>query len=649
MVSQNPFDLFRQECQTALANALNKALPEVKQPTITLNKTPNIDYGQLASSLCFELAKQLRQKPIALADQLVASMDKSSFNLIEKVAPAGAGYVNFHVNFTKFSALTLESVKTLGFEYGFVKTDMPKKIIVEHTSVNPLHPIHIGQARNPMLGDALARILQYRGHMVSRHYYIDDVGRQSSVVAYGYAKLGKPKPTEKSDLFVGKIYTVTSCIVEINRLKKLREAAVAAKSADDLAKANREIDEWMSIAAELKEKYPVLFEALTSKISQDENPEEEIKTLNCAYENGEPNAKQLIREVSDLCLEGFRETMRRVGVTYDSWDWESDFVWSTQVNDVLAKLKSTPFVYSEKGVLEFDAEKVVQVLDLKAKLCLSPNNEVPPLTLGRADGTTLYTTRDIAYTLWKFKHAEKVINVIGMEQSLAQLQLKIALYAMGKVEYAENLVHFAYNLVTLPGYKMSSRRGHYITFDEVLTEAVARAYEEVSKRSPMLSEEEKHKIADFVGLGAVRYALVDVDPSKPVVFTWERVLNFETNSAPYVQYTHARACSILRKAAREPEKPTFELLTEKLERELILNIAGFPDTFIEATEYNKPNMLADYANALADKFNTFYNAYPVIKADSPQLSDARIALTQAIKTVIHNALNLIGVVAPEKM
>lgn len=211
MLSQNPFDLFRQECQIALANALNETLPEIKQPIITLSKTPNIEYGQLASSLCFELAKKLKQKPLALAQQLVDAIDKSGFDLIEKVAPAGAGYINFHVNFAKFSELTLDSVKKLGFDYGFVKTSEPKKIIVEHTSVNPLHPIHIGQARNPMLGDALAWILQYRGHMVSRHYYIDDVGRQSSVVAYGYDKLGRPKPTEKADLFVGKIYTVTSC------------------------------------------------------------------------------------------------------------------------------------------------------------------------------------------------------------------------------------------------------------------------------------------------------------------------------------------------------------------------------------------------------------------------------------------------------
>jgi arginyl-tRNA synthetase len=135
-----------------------------------------------------------------------------------------------------------------------------------------------------------------------------------------------------------------------------------------LAKANKEIDEWMSIAAELKEKYPVLFEALVAKIGEDEDPEEEINSLNRAYESGEPNAKQLIREVSDLCLEGFRETMRRVGVTYDSWDWESDFVWGTQVSEVLAKLKDSPFVHDEKGVLEFNAEKVVEAPWLKVKL-----------------------------------------------------------------------------------------------------------------------------------------------------------------------------------------------------------------------------------------------------------------------------------------
>ncbi len=649
MITENPFEQFRSECKAVLAEALAKAIPEVKMSTISLNKTPNIELGQLASSLCFELAKKLNLKPLAVAETLVGAVDKSRFNLIEKVTTAGAGYINFYVNFAKFSAFTLDSIKQLKTEYGFVKTDKPIKVIVEHTSVNPLHPIHIGQARNPLIGDTLARILKGRGHEVSTHYYIDDVGRQSSVVAYGYNKLGRPKPTEKSDLFVGKIYTVTCCIVEINRLKKAKELAVATRNADDLVKVNKELDEWVSIAAELKEKYPVLFEALLARISDDENPEEEINHLNRRYEDGEPNAKALIREVSDLCLDGFRQTQSRVSVFYDSWDWESDFVWSSQVNEVMAKLKASPFVHLEEGVYVFDADKAANVLQLKERLGLRANHEVPPLTLMRADGTTLYMTRDIAYSVWKFKRAQKVINVIGMEQSLAQLQLKLALYALGYGKEADNFVHFAYNLVSLPGYKMSSRRGRYITFDEVLDEAVSRAYEEVSKRSPMLSEEEKRGIADFVGLGAVRYALLDVDSGKPVVFTWDRVLNFETNSAPYVQYTHARACSIIRKVADVTVQPAFEQLTEKLERELILQLASFPDMFIEATEYLKPNMIADYTNALADKFNTFYNALPVIKAETPELSAARLALTDAVRRVLSNALTLIGVVAPERM
>jgi len=649
MISENPFAEFRKECEATLAYALKKTLPEIKIDTLSLNKPPNTNFGQLASSLCFELAKKFNQKPIALAEHLVKAMSKSSFSLIEKVVPAGGGYVNFHADFPKFSALALTSVRQLNFEYGFVKTDKPVKVIVEHTSVNPLHPIHIGQARNPMIGDALARILKYRGHTVFRHYYIDDVGRQSSVVAYGYAKLGRPRPDEKADHFVGKIYTITSCLVELNRLRRELELAKAVSPSDEVAKITKQIDEWMSIAAELEEKFPTLFEKLLAKIGKDENPEEEINRLNRAYEDGEPEATKLVRDVSELCLQGFRETQEHVEIRYDSWDWESDLVWNSQVSEVLQKLKTSPFVYTEGEVLEFDAEKVARVLNLKARLGLREDYEVPPLTLMRADGTTLYTTRDIAYTMWKFDRAERVINVIGMEQSLAQLQLKLALYALGYDKHADNFVHFAYNLVTLPGYKMSSRRGRYITFDAVLDEAVERAYEEVSKRSPQLTEEEKRDIANFVGIGAVRYALVDVDASKPVVFTWDRVLNFETNSAPYVQYTHARACSILRKAAREPEKAGFALLKETLERELILSLASFPDTFIEATEYLKPNLIADFANALADKFNTFYNALPVIKTEPQELSDARLALTDAIRIVLHNALNLIGIVAPEKM
>ena len=649
MVSVNPFAEFRVGCEAALKDALNRLYPQFSVPPILLETPPSPKFGELASSVCFELAKQTEKKPRKIAEQIVQIIDVSGFPLIQSVKAAGEGYINFHVNFEEFSRLTIESVRTLDNKYGYVKTSKPKKIIVEHTSVNPIHPIHIGQARNPMLGDVIARILRAHGHTVYRHYYVDDVGRQSAVIAYGYKKLGKPEIEGKPDSFIGAIYAVTSCIMEIQRLKRAVERAKEISLNEETSRLQRELDEWTSVAVDLEGRFPKLFARLLDEIGKDKDPENQVSDLIRRYEASEEEAKQLIREVCQLCLQGFRKTLGRVEIFLDSWDWESDFIWNGDVMRVLDKLKATPYVFKVAGVLEFDAEKVARDLDLKETLSLKEDYELSSLTLVRADGTTLYTTRDIPYHLWKFQKAEKVINVIGMEQTLPQLQLKLALSALGHIEYAKNLIHFAYNLVSLPGYRMSGRRGRYITLDEVMDGAIKRAYEEVSKRSPHLSDEEKRQISEFVGIGAMKYALVEVDPTKPVVFTWDRVLDFEKNSAPYIQYSHARARSIIRKAPREPENPDCSLLADPIERDIVLKLARFPEVFIDAAENLRPNAIADFANALADRFNRFYTKLPVIKAKPPELSDARLALVDATRMVLRNALSLLGIEAPEKM
>ncbi len=649
MVSVNPYAEFRDECETALKDTLSRLYPHTFIPQIMLESPPSSEFGELSSSLCFELAKQTGEKPIKLAEKVVQSIDASQFALILSLKAAGKGYINFYVDLPEFSKLTLESIKALDTEYGYVKTDRPKKIIVEHTSANPTSPIHIGQARNPILGDALASILKARGHTVFRHYYIDDVGRQAAVVAYGYQKLRKPKPKEKPDRFIGKIYTITSCITEIDRLKKETRQAKERGATEKALKLQQELDDWTSVAAELNSRFPKLFDKLLRAIKEDENPDFKMDDLVRGYEAGEEEVKRLIREVCQICVDGFKTTLQRVGISFDSWDWESSFAWSSDVKRVLQRLERTPYVFRVGGVLEFDAERVVQDLNLKAKLGLRDVYEVPSLTLVRADGTTLYTTRDIPYSLWKFKRAEKVINVVGTEQTLPQLQLKLALYALGYTDQAENLVHFAYNLVSLPGYRMSSRRGRYITLDDVIDEVIKRAYDEVSKRSPHLSDEEKRRISQLVGIGALKYALVEVDPTKPVVFNWDRVLDFERNSAPYIQYSHARSCSILRKAGRKPKNPDYSLLKDELERDISLRLAHFPEVFVDAAENLRPNEIADFINALADKFNKFYAALPVIKAEPKGLSDARLMLVDATRTVFRNALSLLGIEAPERM
>jgi arginyl-tRNA synthetase len=645
MVSVNPFSEFYAGCETALKNALNRLYPDFPLPCMLLEVPPDLEFGELAASVCFELAKYAKKKPRAITEDLAKKIDVSGFALVESVQAAGAGYINFRVNSEAFSRLTVESARTLDKEYGYVKTSEPQDILLEHTSVNPVHPIHIGQARNPMLGDSLSRILINHGHKVSRHYYVDDVGRQSAVIAYGYSKLGKPKPEGKPDRFIGGIYAVTSCIMEVLRLKK----SVNLGNAPELKKLQRDLDEWTFISADMENRFPELFSKLFEAINKDDDPEEQVGQLIRGYEAGEEEAKRLLREVCLLCLEGFKETLASVDISIDCWDWESDLIWNGNVIRALEALKSTPYVFEENGVLEFDAEKVANDLDLKKKLGISEDHEISPLTLVRADGTSLYTTRDIAYHLWKFTQAERVINVIGMEQTLPQLQLKLALSALGHSEYIGRLTHFAYSLVRLPGHRMSSRRGRYITLDEVMDGAAERAYAEVSKRSPHLSEDEKRQISVFVGKGAVKYALVVVDPTKPVVFTWDRVLDFEKNSAPYIQYSHARARSILRKADRNPEDTDYSLLVDPMEREIVLTLARFPEVFLHAVNNLRPNAIADYVNSLADKFNKFYTKLPVLKADSQGLSDARLALVDATRIVFRNGLKLIGIEAPERM
>ena len=649
MLSANPFDEFRNDCRKTLTNATRRLFPNIPL-SFSFESPPDPQFGELSSALSFELAKSIGKKPSEIADQIADSIELSATTLLKSVK-AVVGYVNFYLNMPEFARVTFISIQTLGAKYGCIEAQKPARIIVEHTSANPIHPIHIGTARNPVLGDSLARILRARGHTVLTHYYVDDVGRQSSAMAYGYQRLREPESKGKPDHFIGTIYAITSCIIEIEKLKKALEKAKEQEDKNELSRLHRELSEWTTAAAELETNHPQLFTQLLAEISKDSSPEAKIARLNLDYERGENEAKRLIRKASELSLEGFRQTLSRMDIDFDSWDWESDFVWNGQVGDVVRKLAKTSYVTQVGGVLEFDADKAASNLNLKPLLGLGEEYVLPHLTLVRADGTTLYTTRDIAYNLWKFKGAEEVINVIGMEQTLAQVQLRIAFCALGHIDKARKLRHFAYNLVRLPGHKMSGRAGRYITLDETMDEAVKRAYDEVEKRSPHLTKDEKHQISEEVGIGAMKFALIQVDPSKPVIFTWDRVLDFERNSAPYIQYSHARAGSILRKAARQADTttPDYSLLNEQIERGIILSLGKFPDVCIDSSENLRPNQIADYAVSLADKFNTFYSALPVIKAKPRELSEARLTLVASTKTALHNALWLLGITALEQM
>ena len=653
----NPFGLFRRECETAL-NAGYSSLKKTSGHSFpdldiesSLEDPPNPTFGHLASSLSFELAKIQRKKPIEVAKTLAEITRKvAKLDLVESVEATEPGYVNFRANLARLTELTLKSVRRDGSEYGLLKTHAPERTVVEHTSANPARPIHIGTAKGAIFGDALARLLAARGHSVRTHFYIDDTGRQVAIMAYGYKLLGEPTPTEKPDHFIGKIYSVTATLVEIEELKKRLAPLKKTKASDgDVVEATKSLDEWVGVAADLQSKYAAEFDLLSKLISRDPDPEKSISELIRKYENKDPDTAALMRRVTRIVLSGFEETLRRARIRFDQWDWESDLLWTGRVAKLLGQLKESGFTFIEGGALELDVAKAVEKFQLRKQLGVTPTFEFPPLTLLRSDGTSLYPTRDIAYTLYKFESAERVINVIGTEQLLAQFQVKVAFWITGHRKEAEKFLYFPIGHLLLEGQKMSARRGRYVTLDQVLDETVLRAKEEVDRRSPSIPEEIRQRIADRIAISAVRYAILSVDAIKSTNFVWDKVLNFEANSAAFINYAHTRSSGILRKLGKLAEPKKLDLLKDPVEQALVLELSKFPETFAKAADDLNPTMLCLYANLLAQRFHEFYEKSDISHVSNEELKWQRAALVLAVRTVLKTVAGLLGLELAERM
>ncbi|MGQ9760259.1 MAG: arginine--tRNA ligase [Candidatus Methanomethylicaceae archaeon] len=650
-IAKRPFAVFEEECRRLVVRALKEEGIDIEDKEIKLSIPSVPEYGNLSFS-AFAIAKKNGRDPKEVAEAVAAKVKSYEKTMVERSEAAGGGYVNFFLNYPKFTELTLETIISLGERFGRLDGDKDRKrerVIVEHTSVNPIHPIHVGGARNAVIGDTLARVLSAAGHDVNRHFYIDDVGLQVAQASYGYSKLGEVEVNGKKDHFVGFVYASTSCAMSIRSLREEIEMLKQEGRDEEVREKLKELDEWVGVASELREKNERVFDAIYNAVSSAKDPEGEVAELLRRYEKREGGAVKLIRRVSELALSGFRETLARANIEFESWDWESELTsWNGRADSVVEKLLRTEFGRIEEGTAILDCEAVARRFGLKERYGI--RGDLPKLTLKRSDGTTLYTTRDIAYTLWKFERAERVINVISLEQKLPQLQLKIALHALGMGDVAERLVHFSYELVHLPGKRMSGRRGRYVTFDEVLGEAVERAYEEVSKRSPHLGEEERRKISEVVGVGAVRYALISVAPNKPITFAWERVLNFEQNSAPFIQYAHARASNIIAKAeSLRKGGERYEELRTEYERELVVKLSLMPEVVREAAESLRPEVIAEYANDLSSAFNIFYDNVPVLRTEDEGTRRARLRLVEGVKTVLANTLSMMGIHVPTRM
>jgi arginyl-tRNA synthetase len=358
-----------------------------------------------------------------------------------------------------------------------------------------------------------------------------------------------------------------------------------------------------------------------------------LDTINM-LEGRDQETVKLGEKVFGWCMDGFRENWALLGIRFDDMKFESEFIESSKA--IIDGAKERRLLFESEGALILNLEK----------------HGLPNTVFVRKGGTGLYLTRDLACTVWKFKKYKPTLNVwvVAEDQSNHFKQQTKTLELLGHKDMAERSKHLAYSMVLLEGRKMSARKGWFVLWDEMLKDGTAKALGEIEKRWPGLTEEEKKKRAKDIALGAIIYFINKYAPEKPVNFIWEQALSFEGDTGPYLQYTHARAGSILGKAdVKTVKKFDAANLADKREIAILKSLAKYPAVLEKSAKELRPHHLAEYLHGLADAFNEFYQNVPVIKAETEGQKQARLKLVESVKTVLKSGLYLLGIEAPEKM
>ena len=617
-------------------NNLKKILQDLSISDVLFSVEPaKPGFGDVSSNISFLLAKQLKKSPKEIAVMLCEKYENCVNTLVLKPESHSSGYLNFYANWKKLSQLIIS--ESFLDEFGEVDIGNNSTIVVEHTSVNPNKALHIGHVRNIAIGDTVSRILEKANYKVKVLNYVDDSGLQVADIIVGFKHFGfdqNPPRGMKFDHYCGdEVYVKT-----------------------------------------------------TKKYEEDSSLESLRKDTLKELEDEDSETAKFADNITRKVLKNQLETCWNLSVSYDCLNFESQIIRSGLWKHIFEKLK-------ELNLIEFEKEGK----NSQCWVIRGTDNEEDKVIV-RSNGTATYIAKDIPYAAWKLglvadpffyekyqkdqpgsrtlwettltKNSDpardftgdKVITVIDSRQSRLQ---KIITNLMSKFKsVSDAYVHLGYESVTLSAdtaktlglhtdgkqTQMSGRKGLYVNADSVYEVLKEKTKNETEKRHPEMEFSEIEKISHNVSVGTLRYEMIKQDLDKIISFDLAKSLSLEGDTAPYIQYTHARASRILEKSSLRPSiEVDFSLLNEKPELELIKKIGLFDLQVRDAANNLSPKVIARFCHDLAVSFNSFYERVKVLDIGNDDLEKSRICLVNSFKITIEKALDLLGIVAPNKM
>ncbi|MBZ9788119.1 arginine--tRNA ligase [Psychroflexus sp. CAK57W] len=549
----------------------------------------------------FPLLKHIKTNPVQLGEQIGEYLSKSAdevskFNVVK-------GFLNLSLAESYFSGLiqTMSRDKDFGFKKVSPES---QKVMVEYSSPNTNKPLHLGHVRNNLLGFSVAEIQKAAGKQVYKTQIINDRGIHICKSMVAWQKFGDgetPKTTGvKGDHLVGKYY------VEFDKAYKAEIKELTQKDKTE---------------EEAKKEAPIFVEA---------------QNMLKKWEAGDAEVVELWKTMNQWVYDGFDITYDNLGVDFDKNYYESE-TYLLGKDHIKAGLESGVFFKKEDGSVWIDLSK--EGLDEKIVL--------------RSDGTAVYMTQDIGTAIQRVADydIDEMVFTVGNEQDYHFKVLFLILKKLG-FEWADHLFHLSYGMVDLPSGKMKSREGNVVDADDLIEEMISTA-KTISQELGKLEgydEEERNELYTMIGLGALKYYILKVDPKKRILFDPEESVDFQGNTGPFIQYTYARIQSILRKAEQDSASLVLSNYQFDVKEKALIKILNqFPDIIQQAAEQYSPALVANFVYDLVKEFNSFYQNVSILGADEPQQIEFRVELARLVGEVIKKSFKVLGISVPQRM